>query len=212
MSKEYYNNIEKFNTKAKGRKLFSMFEIYCITVKALRTISILGKAQKNGMISPKLKERIMLAVTSVNGCAMCSYAHSEMALRAGLSKKEIKSFVSGEFPDIPEEEVKAILFAQHYADKRGHIKKETWDELVKEYGLEKAKSILSVIRAIMMGNALGIAPSSIRSRLKGEKGDKRSSILYEFSFLILITPMTVLAIIQAIVENILNMPFIRFRE
>lgn len=40
--------------------------------------------KQNGM-NFKFKERIMLAVTEVNGCIMCSYVHTKLSLKAGLS-------------------------------------------------------------------------------------------------------------------------------
>jgi AhpD family alkylhydroperoxidase len=38
----------------------------------------------------------MLAVTEVNGCEMCSYAHTKMALEAGLSNDEIQQMLAGD--------------------------------------------------------------------------------------------------------------------
>ena len=50
-----------------------------------------------------------LAVTEVNGCAACSYAHTTFALREGMSNEEISSFLAGADDYIQPEEAKALF-------------------------------------------------------------------------------------------------------
>ncbi len=76
----------------------------------------------------------MLAVTEVNGCALCSYYHTRVSLENGMSAEEIKRMLGGEFADAPEAELSAILFAQHYADTRGKPSKEAWARILDVYG------------------------------------------------------------------------------
>ena len=194
-----------------GKKLYSIPEIYKISFNAFRSAGRLKRGKKKEIIDDKLQERIMLAVTAVNNCPMCSYAHTEMALKAGLSKEEIKVFTEGEFPDLPENEIKAVLFAQHYADQRGNPSKEAWENLIMEYNEAKAETVLAATRIIMFGNAVGIVFSSLKGRIKKTGADTRSNLLYEiivlFSLLILI-PMSIL---HAFFYNLINRPFIYFR-
>lgn len=56
-----------------GRKLYSFSEIYTILYKGIRTAPYLSKAKKIGVLDTDFVERIMLAVTEVNGCAICSH-------------------------------------------------------------------------------------------------------------------------------------------
>jgi AhpD family alkylhydroperoxidase len=125
----------------------------------------------------------MLAVTEVNGCAVCSYAHTQMALKQGFSNEEIESFLAGSDAFVVPEEAKAILFAQHYASKKGNYDKESFEMVIKEFGLEKAKVILASIRMIMVGNIIGIPLSAFRSRLKGKRYT-HSSVGYELGMLL----------------------------
>ena len=196
-------------SKAKyGKKIFSIFEIYNIAVKAFRSIKYLKRGKKSGIFDDKFQERIMLAVTNVNKCAMCSYAHTEMALKAGLNQEEINAFVEGDFPDIPDEQVKAVLFGQHYADMRGKPKREMWDEILKEYGKNLSYCILAAIRIMMFGNAIGIVIGSIRNRFKGKKGDPRSNVFYEIMFVLLLLPILLISPLQALVMDLFRMPVI----
>ena len=44
----------------------------------------LRRAKKENDINGQFIKRIMLAVTQVNGCRMCSYHHTKEALRLGM--------------------------------------------------------------------------------------------------------------------------------
>lgn len=191
-----------------GKKLFSIYEIYIIAVKAFRSIKFLKRGKKAGIFDDKFQERIMLAVTNVNKCAMCSYAHTEMALKAGLAQEEINAFVEGDFPDIPDEQVKAVLFGQHYADMRGKPKRAMWEEILKVYGKDLSYCILAAIRIMMFGNAIGIVIGSIRSRFKGKKGDPRSNVFYEIMFVLLLIPILLISPLQALLMDLFGMPVI----
>ena len=81
----------------KGRKLYSLPEAYRVFYKAMRTIRYMSKSRKNNEVSLKFMERIMLAVTQVNACAVCSYAHTKMALEAGMSSEEIQHMLANTY-------------------------------------------------------------------------------------------------------------------
>ncbi len=192
--------------RRKGKKLYSILEIYVISVNAFRSVKDFKVAKRSGLVDEKLRERIMLAVTGVNKCEMCSYAHTKMAFDAGLTEDEIKAYLDYEVKGVPLEDAKAVMFAQHYADCRGRVSVKAWRELVRAYGIKKARGILAAIRFIMFGNATGIIAGSIKNRLKGEKPDPRSSILYELAFVILFIPILLDSMILAFILNGLNAP------
>ena len=195
-----------------GKKLYSVPEIYGIAVKAFRSAGDLRRAKKSGVLTEALQERVMLAVTSVNQCAMCSYAHTGMALKAGLSDREIQSFVTGEFPAVPAREGKAVLFGQYYAETRGRPEKAVWDELVLTYGPDAAAGILAAARMIMMGNAMGIVFGSVSGRLHGRGGDERSSVPYELAVIVSLLPVMLLAAGHASISALLGQPKLHFTE
>lgn len=192
------------NKEALGKPCFSIPEMYTIAVKAFKSAKYVVNGQKSGLLPEALRERIMLAVTSVNKCAMCSYAHTEMALQAGLSQEEIKCYLDGDFENVPEEYAEAVLFAQHYADRRGHPSKDACQALVKYYGLDKARCIVAAARIIMLGNAGGMVLSSIKSRIHGEGGDPRSSIPYEITAVLALAVIMPTAFIHASLSNLLH--------
>lgn len=91
-----------------GRKLSSLSEFYRILYLWLRTGKYLFRAQKSGILSTRFIERIMLAVTEVNQCPLCSYAHTKMALEAGMSSAEIKSLLTHHLDSVPDDETTAV--------------------------------------------------------------------------------------------------------
>lgn len=194
-----------------GRKLFSLPELFMVVYYGMRSMPYLAKSRRAGELSPEFMERIMLAVTEVNGCAICSYAHTKVALQAGMSNEEIQNLLSGVLTDVPSEEVQAILFAQHYADSRGKPAEDTWERIIETYGLSKAQGILGAIRVIMMGNAHGIPWSSFINRFKG-KADKRSSLLYEAEVIILGSLLMPLAMLAGLFAVVFRREIIRFRS
>ncbi|GGK03653.1 hypothetical protein GCM10007063_27480 [Lentibacillus kapialis] len=159
---------------------------------------------------PQFKERIMLAVTEVNGCEICSYGHTKYALEQGMSNEEIKSLLTGNAEKVSSDEMPAIIFAQHYADTEGHPSEEAWNRIVQEYGNEKALGILGAIRMIMTGNAYGIAISAFKDRIKGKKV-KQTSLSYELKIILSLFPALPLALIHGIISTLLRTPLIDFK-
>ena len=191
----------------KARKLYSLPEAYQLFYKAMRTIRYMSKSRKNNEVSLEFMERIMLAVTQVNACAVCSYAHTKMALEAGMSNKEIQNLLAGTIDDAPADEVTAVLFAQHYADTRGKPSKDSWERIITIYGPSKAKGILGAIRIIMLANTYGIAGGSFINRFKG-KPDQRSNLLYEISILITIPIFIPAVLIHMMLAALFIIPLI----
>ncbi|MDY0236440.1 MAG: carboxymuconolactone decarboxylase family protein [Gudongella sp.] len=193
-----------------GRKLYSLREYYKIMYLAFFSMPDFSSIKKNKFLNDHFIERIMLAVTEVNGCAVCSYAHTKMALEAGMTNEEIQNMLAGVSDNVPEEEMSAVMFAQHYADSRGYPSNESWERIVEIYGLPKSKGILASIRIIMFGNASGIPLSSFFNRFKG-KADERSSLLYEIGMIIVTIIYIPIALIHAFLAKLFRIPIITFK-
>ena len=187
----------------KNNRLYDLSEIYMIIYKGIRTVSYMSKARKHNQMDHQFIERIMLAVTEVNGCDICSYAHTKMALESGMSNEEIQNMLAGEIIDVPKQQVQAIMFAQHYAESRGKPSTKSWDQIVDNYGEALALGILGSIRFIMMGNVLGIPWNSFFKRFKG-KPDQRSSIVYELKVMTVGSIFIPIGIIHAVISKLFH--------
>ncbi len=193
-----------------GARLYSYGEVFGILKNAFRSMSDFAEGRQTGLLPEDQAERIMLAVTRVNQCAMCAYGHSRWALEAGLSQQEVDHLLAGVQAGISQAQAASVLFAQHYADSRGKPACSAWQNLVQKEGRKKALAELGAMRMIMTGNALGIAAGSLKGRLQaGGKGDPRSSASYELGLLALLPFLGAGALLAAAGEKALGVPKLR---
>ncbi|NIW44788.1 MAG: carboxymuconolactone decarboxylase family protein, partial [Gammaproteobacteria bacterium] len=65
----------------------------------------------------------------------CSYFHAGLSLKTGVSEGELRDLLAGEIPeDAPDEELTALVYAQHWAESNAEPDTEIYDRLVEEYG------------------------------------------------------------------------------
>ncbi len=121
----------------------------------IRNRGRLREITRKELISPALQERLMLAVTAVNGCRYCSYFHTKQALKSGITAEEISHLLAGDVADCPGNEAVAVAYAQHWAESDGHPDPEAVQRLQQTYGHERTEAIHSILRMIRMGNLLG---------------------------------------------------------
>lgn len=121
----------------------------------VRNMKQLREVYNKGLLSPDFRERLMLAVTSVEGCRYCSHFHTRLAFKNGISAAEIGKLLSGDIEGCPEEEALAVLYAQHWAESDTHPDPEAVQRLSEAYGSEKAEAIQLMLRMIRLGNLLG---------------------------------------------------------
>ncbi len=107
------------------------------------------------LLDPGFRERMMLAVTQVNGCRYCAYQHARLALKGGLTQEEIDALLAGVVDDCPSEEATGVVYAQHWAESCGCPDPEAREQLVAVYSEERAEAIEMVLRVITMGNYTG---------------------------------------------------------
>ncbi|NPD47685.1 MULTISPECIES: carboxymuconolactone decarboxylase family protein [unclassified Lentimicrobium] len=182
-------------------KIFTTATFYKHLKIAIASFSDLRKSRKTGHVSKAFSEKIMLAVTQVNGCRYCNYLHSKNAIDAGTSEAELTAMLNGELGEIGNDESLALMFAQHYADTDGNPDKETYENFVPHYGEQKSKDILANIKVIMAGNIHGISLDALQSRIKGKKM-KDSKFSNEMGIALGIFVMLPFAIIQLWFEKL----------
>ncbi len=127
-------------------------------------------------LSSAFRERLMLAVTAVNGCRYCSYFHARVALREGLTPAEIRALGEGAFHDCPDEELPALLYAQHWASADARPDPVARERLAAIYGPAAVEAIELALCSIRIGNLLGNTADYGLYRLSlGRMGGVRSS-------------------------------------
>jgi AhpD family alkylhydroperoxidase len=143
----------------------------------------LRRAARGNRVSKAFAEKIMLVVSSVNGCRYCCYGHSRAALAAGVSETELQNLLAIDLDTFPTHEVTALTFAQHYAEAACQPDPTAWQRVVTYYGEETAQDILAYLRMITFGNLLGNTFDALLSRIAG-KPAPASSLRSELSVLL----------------------------
>ena len=133
----------------------------------LRNREKFQSTMKSKRISNDFSERIMLAVTAVNGCRYCEWGHTKMAIESGCTDEEIKYILDLDFQGLRKDEITALAFAQHFAESKENPSKKALINLTKEYGSQKADDILNFCRMITVGNLLGNTLDAFDSRING---------------------------------------------
>jgi AhpD family alkylhydroperoxidase len=180
-----------------ARQRYSVRDTYRITEQAVRTV--VRAIRADVQCDQQFAERIRLAVTEVNGCELCAYGHTRFALEAGMDADEVRDLLGGITRDLPDDQLPAIAFGQHYADTRGHPHASAWQSVVEQYGEEQALCILLATRTMMWGNAMGIPLSALRARFQG-RPDPSSSLGWE----IRTTLGQLLVVPAAVVDGLLS--------
>jgi AhpD family alkylhydroperoxidase len=78
-----------------SRKRVFTLSTFVASVRDLFTHSdALHAALTRHRVSHAFIEKIMMAVTQVKGCRYCSYAHTHLALKAGVSEAELRQLMA----------------------------------------------------------------------------------------------------------------------
>ena len=132
----------------------------------LRRRPAIKRAMSGGQLSEAFRERLMLVVTEVNDCRYCRRFHAAQALQSGVSTDQVQQMMAGQLPtDVPDEEVQALAYAQHWAEENAHPDSSIVSRTRKHYGEETFQSIEIILRMIRMGNLLGNTWDFILHRL-----------------------------------------------
>ncbi len=106
-------------------------------------------------LPPCFRERLYLAVIAVNSCRYCTYFHTKTALHSGLSQDDINLLLGGIMVNVPADEAKALLYAQHWADNKGQPDAQTRVDLINAYGIKQSMAIEMALLLIQIGSLCG---------------------------------------------------------
>lgn len=156
--------------KSFAKRTFTLPLLASSTVAALRAAPVLIKALSNPATSPALREKVMLAVTSVNDCRYCSWVHTGLALENGVDMDELSHVLdSTTFGQLNEREAIAVLYGKHFADTLRNPSAEAEQALQKSWTEKERAEIMAYIHAIYFANLSGNSADAWLARLRGMK-------------------------------------------
>lgn len=152
------------------RRRLQLFTVIWLLTKNSTTVA---RIMAGRVVSHDFRERLMLAVTAVYGCRYCSWLHTGEALRSGIAQEEIAALLKGSVDDCPEDEVVALIYAQHWADSDAKPQPEAVQRLKEAYGTEKAKAIDLVLHMNRIGNLAGNSLDHLLYQISSGKWGKQ---------------------------------------
>lgn len=148
------------------RRYYSRPGAFTADIRALLSHRRQIRRAMRELIARDFRERLMMVVTQVNGCRYCRVYHSRQALSCGVSQTELRDLLAGSIPaGAPDEELPAVLYAQHWAQNDAHPNPKADAHLDEVYGSERADAIRIVRRMIRVGNLAGNAADYLLWRL-----------------------------------------------
>lgn len=138
------------------RRLYTTWDEFTADLGFIMSQRPLMRRAFRDLVTPDFRERLMLVVTQVNGCRYCEYGHLWAARQAGVPQEQLDALISGLIPDsAPPEEITALLYARHWAERNTHPNLAVVAEFESTYGAERAAAIHLLLRMIRVGNLLG---------------------------------------------------------
>ncbi len=186
--------------KVFGKRIYTWTAFTAAVTDIFGRMDDLRRAARGGRVSPAFAEKIMLAVTHVNGCRYCAYGHSRAALAAGVPESEIQQLLAGGLGSFPGHEAVALAFAQHYAESACQPDQQAWDRLVDQYGAAAASDMLAYMRMITFGNLYGNTLDALLSRLRG-KPAADSSLWSELGVILGVFVLVPLAMLRSSISR-----------
>lgn len=136
---------------------------------AIRSAPALLRALRSPATSPALREKVMLAVTSVNDCRYCDWAHTGLALKNGVDLDELQGLLdTGTFGALDEREAVAVLYGKHFADSVREPGEDADRALASAWNERERAEILAYIHAIYFANLAGNSADAWLARLRGQ--------------------------------------------
>jgi AhpD family alkylhydroperoxidase len=137
------------------RRTYSVPEFFHDIFSVLKNPALALGVLWGDALPHRFRERLYLAVIAVNGCRYCTYLHTRSALHAGLSPDDVHRLLGGIMQDVPIDEAKAVLYAQHWADSNGRPDADARAVLVETYGAEQSKAVEMTLLLIRIGSLSG---------------------------------------------------------
>ncbi len=120
--------------------------------------------------SRALREKVMLAVSSVNDCHYCNWVHTELALANGVDLDELHQVLDqGTFGQVGSRDATAILFAQHFAATARQPTADARAALAREFTAYQRAEIMAYIHGIYFLSLSGNSYNAWLARFAGRK-------------------------------------------
>lgn len=155
--------------KPKARRTLTPHNVLTTIGRSVCASPVLIRAYIRPKIPFVLREKLYLAVTSINECRFCEWGHTHWALAHGVPLAEVNQLLGREAVSLvagTEAEAVAILFARHYAEHLERVDPDSLQNLRKYYSNAQIKEILAHLRFITLTNLSGNTVDAFLGRFR----------------------------------------------
>ena len=166
-------------------------ELGFVTGHLPRILGVLSNKKNSHLIG-----KILLVTDAMNDCQYCTWLDAKLAMKEGANKEDILQIIQLAFhADAAEQELPALLFAQHVSESNGNPDPEMTARLVETYGEKTAADIQLAIRAVTFGNLYFNTWEAALSRFGGKPAPNSNPVFEAIFFLcnfMIILPFVIL--------------------
>jgi AhpD family alkylhydroperoxidase len=132
----------------------------------------LAGAYLRGDIDPRLRERVMVAVSRVNSCRGCTFVHERWASRAGVSATDLEAIGLGDLGVLDDRDRAAVAYAAALAESRFRepIPADLTASVAERLTADELAAVEAVARAMALANLSVSTTEELIERLRPHAG------------------------------------------
>jgi len=139
-------------------------------VAVTRTLPRLLRAYASPTLAPALREKVMLATTSVNDCRYCAWVHGHLAVAHGVDLEELRAQLAGtSLAPCDDREALAVLYARHYAESRGDPDPRLVQQVRDTFGPRCSEELFAYVEGIHFANLTGNTLDALLDRIRSPR-------------------------------------------
>jgi AhpD family alkylhydroperoxidase len=157
----------------KAKRTLTRDNVLRTVANVVASAPVLLSALVRPTTSAALREKVMLGVTSINDCRLCTWGHSHWAMANGVPLDEVNQILGLQTELLEAKspaEAAAILFAQHYAENLDRIDPQSIESLRTHYSDAQVAEILAYVRVITLGSLTGNTLEAVLDRFRRHGG------------------------------------------
>jgi hypothetical protein len=164
--------------KMNQRRTYGPLEFFAAGLGMLLRLPLFARSWLRGRVSRPFMQKMMLAVTSVNGCRYCAWSLTLMGSGLDVPKDEMAALLAGSLgQSVSEAEAVGLAFSLHYAESGARPDAAALARLHAQYGASAAADILLTLRWVTFFNLAGNTFRSSVERLASGRFHARDLLL-----------------------------------
>jgi AhpD family alkylhydroperoxidase len=137
-------------------------------VGVLRSARPLAAVYLRGRLDPKLRERVMVAVSRVNACRGCTFVHERWASQSGVTSDELAAIGLDDIASLDDRSRAAVLYATARAESRfsAPVPADVAAEATSRFSPRELDAVEAIAQAMTLANLSVSTAAALGSRIQ----------------------------------------------